>query len=680
MSHPAPHQHHGPASHAHSSPHDHASHDATVLGVNIELFFALAAGGLLIAGWALGHFALVSHGITVALFVMSGLLGGWFAMGEVIQQLRQGKLDIDLLMIVAALGAASLGKWAEGALLLFLFSLGHALEHHALGRARRAIEALAELAPTSAHVRRDDAVIEVPVAELAVGDVVVVRPNERLAADGYVVAGESAVDQAPVTGESIPVDKRPVPDLAHANQAVTLDPAHRVFTGTLNGNGALDVYVTRLSSENTLAKVVQLVAQAEDQKSPTQLFADRFQRVFVPAVLGFVLFLLFAPLVLNESFGESFYRAMAVLVASSPCALAISTPAAVLSGVARAGRSGVLIKGGAPLEHLGNLTAIAFDKTGTLTHGNPKLTDIRPAHGVQDTELLRITAAVEALSEHPLARAVNRDARKQLGENVAIPSAENLKSLTGQGLTATVEGKQVHVGNADLFGDNQGDTQSKTQGPFLPDALRHDIDQLEASGRTTMIVRHGERYLGVLGLMDTPRQQAAHVIEKLKKLGITQTLMLSGDNPRAAQAVAQAVGIDQAMGSLMPEDKVAAIAQLREQHARVAMVGDGVNDAPAMARATVGIAMGAAGSDVALETADVALMADDLEKLPFAVGLSRASARIIRQNLWISLGMIAFLVPATLLGLPIGPAVVLHEGSTLVVVFNALRLLAYPGD
>ncbi|MEE9403586.1 MAG: heavy metal translocating P-type ATPase [Algisphaera sp.] len=680
MSHPAPHQHHGPASHAHSSPHDHASHDATVLGVNIELFFALAAGGLLIAGWALGHFALVSHGITVALFVMSGLLGGWFAMGEVIQQLRQGKLDIDLLMIVAALGAASLGKWAEGALLLFLFSLGHALEHHALGRARRAIEALAELAPTSAHVRRDDAVIEVPVAELAVGDVVVVRPNERLAADGYVVAGESAVDQAPVTGESIPVDKRPVPDLAHANQAVTLDPAHRVFTGTLNGNGALDVYVTRLSSENTLAKVVQLVAQAEDQKSPTQLFADRFQRVFVPAVLGFVLFLLFAPLVLNESFGESFYRAMAVLVASSPCALAISTPAAVLSGVARAGRSGVLIKGGAPLEHLGNLTAIAFDKTGTLTHGNPKLTDIRPAHGVQDTELLRITAAVEALSEHPLARAVNRDARKQLGENVAIPSAENLKSLTGQGLTATVEGKQVHVGNANLFGDNQGDTQSKTQGPFLPDALRHDIDQLEASGRTTMIVRHGERYLGVLGLMDTPRQQAAHVIEKLKKLGITQTLMLSGDNPRAAQAVAQAVGIDQAMGSLMPEDKVAAIAQLREQHARVAMVGDGVNDAPAMARATVGIAMGAAGSDVALETADVALMADDLEKLPFAVGLSRASARIIRQNLWISLGMIAFLVPATLLGLPIGPAVVLHEGSTLVVVFNALRLLAYPGD
>ena len=362
---------------------------------------------------------------------------------------------------------------------------------------------------------------------------------------------------------------------------------------------------------------------------------------------------------------------MAVLVAASPCALAISTPSAVLSGVARAGRSGVLVKGGAPLENLGQLSAIAFDKTGTITKGEPRLTDVKTHDGADEDNLLCIAAAVEDLSGHPLAKAVVRDASERLGGGT-LPEASSLESITGRGIRAQVQGQSVYVGKDDLFGE--------VDAPALPESIRVTVEQLERDGRTTMIVLHGDRYLGVLGLMDTPRESASAVIKALRGMGIRRTIMISGDNQRVVDAVASEVGIDDAWGDLMPEDKVQSIKKLCEQEGLVAMVGDGVNDAPAMANATVGIAMGAAGSDVALETADVALMADDLNHLPFAVGLSRKTRGIIRQNLWISLGMVAFLVPATVLGLGIGPAVALHEGSTLIVVINALRLLAFKAE
>ncbi len=537
-----------------------------------------------------------------------------------------------------------------------------------MGRARRAIEALGELAPPTARVRRGSELTEVPVEELAVGDTVVVRPDERVPADGFVAGGSSAVDQAPITGESVPVEKSPVSDPDAVEDPGTLPKENRVFAGTINGSGVLEVRVTKLASENTLARVVEMVATARTGKSPTQRFTDRFQRIFVPAVLIFVVLLLFAPLVLDEPFRESFYRAMAVLVAASPCALAIATPSAVLSGVARAGRGGLLVKGGAPLEDLGSLSAIAFDKTGTITRGEPRLTDAEPAEGSSEEELLRVAAAVEALSEHPLARAVTRDAVERL-DSADLPEATGLRSITGRGVEASVEGEAVHIGKDDLFDEVPGEP--------LPDAVRSTVERLEEDGRTTMIVRRGSRYLGVLGLMDTPRESAAAVIAELHRLGIKRTVMISGDNQKVASAIGREVGLDDAVGDLMPEDKVATIERLLKEEGKVAMVGDGVNDAPAMATATVGIAMGAAGSDVALETADVALMADDLSHLPFAVGLSRQSRRIIRQNLWMSLGMVAFLVPATVFGLGIGPAVALHEGSTLVVVGNALRLLAY---
>jgi Cd2+/Zn2+-exporting ATPase len=379
--------------------------------------------------------------------------------------------------------------------------------------------------------------------------------------------------------------------------------------------------------------------------------------------------LLFAWVPLDEPVADSVYRALAVLVAASPCALAIATPSAVLSGVARAGQNGVLVKGGGPLERLGRLGAVAFDKTGTLTAGTPRVTDLRPVDGHTDTELLRLAAAVERRSDHPLAEAVVRRAEEQLGDE-PLPEATAVESVSGRGLTARVDGAPVAVGNAALF--------DEIDGPSLPESLHDTVERLESEGRTTIVVRRDGTYLGVLGLRDAPREGAGDVLRQLRALGIRRMVILSGDNQRVVDAVGGDLGLDEARGALLPDEKVEAVRILRREE-DVAMVGDGVNDAPAMAQATVGIAMGAAGSDAALETADVALMADELGALPFAVGLSRQTSRIIRQNLWIALGMVAVLVPATLLGLDIGPAVVLHEGSTLLVVGNALRLLGYDG-
>lgn len=638
------------------------------LGPNSEVIFVGLCGALLAIGYLLETLIKPADWLPTVCYLLAYFFGGFYTLREAIDTLRLGRFEIDTLMLVAAAGAAALGAFAEGALLLFLFSLGHALEHYAMGRAKQAIEALAKLAPRDATVRRDGRIQEIPVEELVIGDVVVVRPNERLAADGFLVKGESSIDQAPVTGESIPVDKRPVENAAAARtNPDTVSSASRVFAGTINGSGAIEIEVTRLSSETALAKVVQMVRQAETQKSPTQRFTDRFERIFVPAVLILALALLFAWVIVDEPFNASFYRAMAVLVAASPCALAIATPSAVLSGVARAARGGVLVKGGAPLENLGSLTAIAFDKTGTLTEGRPRITDLLPSQGVTEEELLTVAVAVEQLSDHPLAAAIVRDGRERLGKR-DIPQAQDLKSFTGRGVSANFEGRPVFIGKAEMFG--------KDGIPPLSPASSAAIEKLRAGGRTTMAIRHADKELGAIGLMDTPRRAAREALRQLREMGITRMIMISGDNQKVAEAIAKEVGIDEAWGDLMPEDKVGAIRKLRAEQ-KVAMIGDGVNDAPAMASATVGVAMGAAGSDVALETADVALMADDLSHLPFAVGLSRYTRSVIRQNVFISLGVVALLVPATILGFGIGGAVAVHEGSTLVVVFNALRLLGY---
>jgi Cd2+/Zn2+-exporting ATPase len=665
---------HGPGGHAageekHGPGDGHDHSHADFLGPNTELIFALACGAMLGIGFAIEKLvAGTPEWLPTALYIAAYGFGGFFTLREAIDNLKLKKFEIDTLMLVAAAGAAALGAWAEGALLLFLFSIGHALEHYAMGRAKRAIEALAELAPETATVRRDGQTLEIPAEQLQVGDVAIVRPNERLPADGFVIKGSSAINQAPVTGESIPVDKAPVADVAVARaKPDAVDAASRVFAGTINGGAAIEIEVTRRASESTLAKVVKMVSEAETQKSPTQRFTDRFERIFVPAVLILTVLLLFAWVVVDEPFRDSFYRAMAVLVAASPCALAIATPSAVLSGVARAARGGVLVKGGAALENLGSLKAIAFDKTGTLTEGRPRITDVVPVDGASETDLLAVAVAVEGLSDHPLAQAIVKDGRDRLGDN-AIPAASDLKSLTGRGVVATVDGETVWIGKVEMFG---------AEGvPTLGAAATAAVAELRENGRTTMVVRKGDRDLGAIGLLDTPRGEAKAALERLRGMGITRMIMISGDHQKVAEAIAKDVGLDEAWGDLMPEDKVASIKKMAETD-KVAMVGDGVNDAPAMANATVGIAMGAAGSDVALETADVALMADDLAHLPFAVGLSRQTRGIIRQNVFVSLGVVAFLVPATILGLGIGPAVAVHEGSTLLVVINALRLLRY---
>lgn len=644
--------------------HDHGS----VFGINTEMLFVLCAGASLGLGYGLEKLGVGPGWLPTTLYIAAYLFGGYFTTREAIAKIRQGQFEIDSLMLVAAAGAAALGAWAEGALLLFLFSLGHALENYAMGRAKRAIEALAELAPRVATVRRQGALLEVAVEELVVGDQIIIKPNSRIAADGFIVTGSNSVDQSPVTGESIAVDKMPVENIELARQGPEqVAASSRVYSGTINGAGVLEVEVTRTAADSTLAKVVKLVSDAETQTSPTQDFTRKFARIFVPCVLALTVLLMFAWVVIDEPFRDSFYRAMSVLVASSPCALAIATPSAVLSGIARAARGGVLVKGGGPLEILGGLSAIAFDKTGTLTEGRPRITDVVPAPGVDEKELLSVAVAVEQLSDHPLARAIVVDGITRLN-GAQIAEANDMRSYTGSGIGATVNGQPVLIGKAEMFG-NDGIA------PLVP-ALVEAIDDLRARCRTSMVVRLGDRDLGAIGLMDTLRAEAKVALEKLHAMGIKRTIMISGDNERVARAIAAEVGLDEAWGDLMPEDKVTAIKKLRAE-GPVAMVGDGVNDAPALANANVGIAMGAAGSDVALETADVALMADDLANLPFAVGLSRKTRAIIRQNLVFSLGVVAILLPATIFGLGIGPAILMHEGSTLVVVFNALRLLAY---
>lgn len=651
-------QHHG---------HDHGRLNLQIFGENTELYFALLSGLFWIIG-LLFSFSSYPEEVATSLFIVGALFGGVFTLVSATLALLKGLFQIDFLMLFAAVGAAALGKWGESALLLFLFSLGHALEHYAMKRARKSISALSDLAPPMALVKRNNQLVEVHIEELEIGDIVVVRPNSKISADGVVIKGSSAVNQAAITGESMPITKHPNPEWENENEIKKIPAENRVFAGTINGTGALEIKVLKKAKDSTLSKLIYLVKEAETQKSPTQHLTDQFEKYYVPSVLVTVILLLFAFLVIDETVEQSFYRAMSVLIAASPCALAISTPSAVLAGIARAARKGVLIKGGRPLEDLGEVNAIAFDKTGTLTEGTPKLTHAVPFGEVSKEHLLKASIAVEELSDHPLAAAIVKGGREIVGE-IEIPKAINLKALIARGIQAEWNGEVVHIGNRRLF--------EELTGKAVPDEIDQKMSEFEWGGHTAMIVHEGNQYLGVISAMDVARPEAVSTLAALKKIGIQKMVMLTGDHQQVANAIAKTIGITDPMGNLLPEDKVLAIEQLKEKGG-VAMVGDGVNDAPAMAKSTVGIAMGAAGSDVALETADIALMADKLDNLPFAIGLSRKAKLIIKQNLFLSLGMVAILVPLTLMGtIAIGPAVVFHEGSTLLVVLNALRLLRY---
>lgn len=619
---------------------------------NRELSWSLTAGALLIGAWVGEQWLGLPDVLVFAGYAASYLFGAWDLLKHLVERLRSRtwSFSIDLLMLVAAVGAAVLGEFAEGAFLLFLFSLAHALEHYALGRARHAIEALAELAPTTARIKRDEGEETVPIEFVKRGDIAVVLPGERIPVDGVVVDGRSDVNQAPITGESLPVEKL---------------PDDSVFAGTLNGQGVLSVRTEHAVGDRTLDRIVDLVAQAETQRAPTQAFTDRFAQIFVPIVLIVDLLVITVPPFMGWwSWETSFYRGMALLVAASPCALALGTPAAVLAGIAQAARHGVLIKGGAFLEQLGSLKTIAFDKTGTLTTGQPVVVDVVPLAAISGKELLRIAASVEQRSQHPLARAV---VERAFTEQIALSPVSDVASLTARGIHATLDGVLIQIGSMRLWEDTE-----------VPDAVRAAVEKLSAQGHGSMIVRAGTSWLGVIGLADQPRAGVSDVLASLHRLGLRPLVMLTGDSSAVGQQIGQQVGIDVVRAELLPEDKVAAIQELLRTYGPVAMVGDGVNDAPALAIASVGIAMGGAGTAVALETADVALMADDLTRLPFAVALSRKGRTVIRQNLVISLAVIALLILATISGIAgIGWAIVIHEGSTLVVLANALRLLRF---
>ncbi len=598
-----------------------------------------------------------SEGLALALYIVTYIAAGYDVALHAIPALFRRELDTDILMLAAGAGAALLGQWSEGAFLLLLFAIGHAGEHYALDRARNAIGALGALMPKTAHVRRDDQWVETPVEALQVGDRVITRPGDRIAVDGEIVSGSSAIDQSAITGESVPVDK---------------GEGDAVFAGTVNQSHALEIRTTRLTADNTLSRVMKMVEEAEQQQSPSQQFAQRFTRRFVPAIFVITALVVVVPPLFGwMTWSQSVYRGLLLLVAASPCALAIGTPAAVLAGIAQAARSGVLIKGGAHLENLGRMRAIAFDKTGTITSGDFAVTDVIPLNGTSEADLLRTAGAVEQQSNHPLALAVVEAAEAQ---GLTLPDADGLENMPGQGVRSALDGQAVLIGSRKLY-DQSDDAAIQA---LMTDAVQAQVESLEAKGRSTMIVGHGHRLIGILGLADKPRLRVGQVLDTLRGLGVEHLVMLTGDHQQVADNIAAQVGLTEAKADLMPEQKLDAIRELERQYEVIGMVGDGVNDAPALAAASVGIAMGGAGTAVALETADVALMGDDLGKLPFAVGLGRASRRIIQQNLAISLGVIGLLIVTSVLGLiPLGGAVVLHEGSTLVVVANALRLLAY---
>ena len=609
----------------------------------------------LLTGLGLSRFtdsAAATSWFVLLAYVVSFVAGGTATLVEALGDLRRGLVNIDLLMILAAFGAAALGDWPEGAVLLFLFSLSHALEHFILGRTRSAIAGLMKLTPDEAVVLRDGREQTIRVEDLAIGDRVLVHPSDRIPIDGIVRDGHTVVDQSPMTGESIPVEKQ---------------AGDVVLAGTLNKHGSIQIEVTHIAGETTLARMVRLVEHAQSERADSQQFTDWFgQRYTILVLLGTVAVFLLGFYGYGDEWHRAIHRAMTALVVASPCAVVISIPAAILSAIAGAARGGVLFKGGSHLERTAALRAMAFDKTGTLTIGRPGLTSILTAPGVSETELLATAAALEEHSKHPLAQTVVQAAAAR---GISLPEADDVEEVVGHGIVGRVHGQRRWVGKLSWFHDT---------GTRVDEELARKADVLQAEGQTLIGVADGEHVLGLLAVSDPLRPSAAPAIKKLRELGLESLVMLSGDHPAVVARIAGELGME-GEGGLLPEDKLKRLDALKQQFGHVGMIGDGMNDAPSLAAAAVGFSLGGAGTDVALETADVVLMADDLLRLPYAIALARETQRIIRQNLILAFTvMIGLLLTTLVTVLPLPLAVLGHEGSTVLVILNGLRMLAFP--
>ena len=597
------------------------------------------------AGWFAQRARFPAAG-TALIYLVGYLLGGYRqAIEGTTTLVKDRELDVDLLMVVAAIGAAAIGYWFDGALLIFIFALSGTLESYASARTKRDIEALMALHPEDALVVRKGEERRVPAASLAIAELFIIKPGERIAADGVIVEGTSAVNQASITGESMPADKR---------------VGDEVFAGTINGHGALHVTVTRPAADTLLARMIQLVVEAQERRPPSQLFIERFERGYAKfVVIGACAVVALPSLAHWWTFREALYRAMIFLVVASPCALAASMMPTLLSALSNGARNGILFKGSTFIERLGHVRAIAFDKTGTLTSGHPVVTDVISFSGESEDEILSLAAAIESLSEHPLAKAVVAEAARR---NLKSQTASNLQSVAGTGAHAIVGDQTWSIGKPSLFAD-------------VSDSARAGHRALTAEGKTVVLLGT-DSVRGLVAFRDVLRPRARDAVRALQRLDIEQIALITGDTRQTADAIGRDVGINEIHAELLPADKVRVVEDLVQRYGQVAMVGDGVNDGPGLAVASVGIAMGVSGTDVALETADVVLTTDDLEKISYAVELGRQSLRVVKQNLVLALGMMALLVMSDLLGwitLPWG--VVGHEGSTLLVTLNGLRLL-----
>lgn len=608
---------------------------------------------------------------TIPMYLAAVVSGGYYIARRGLLAARQLTLDMNSLMTAAALGAMLIGEWAEAATVIFLFALAQVLESRTMERARNAIRSLMEVAPPQAVVRRDGQEHTLPVEHVWLGDILIVKPGAKIPLDGRVRKGSSTINQAPITGESMPVDKR---------------EGDEVFAGTINQQGALEVEVTHLAEDSTLTRIIHLVEEAQTQKAPSQHFVDHFAKYYTPAVMvGAVLIAVIPPLVGAQPFYVWFYRALVLLVIACPCALVISTPVTIVSGLVAAARRGVLIKGGRYLEGIGALKAMAFDKTGTLTRGVPVVTDIITVQGSeknsapalnpelstmnpQQCEVLRIAAAIEARSEHHLGQAILRKAREV---QIAWPEVEEFYAQTGRGAQARIEGRNYFIGNH-RFAEEVG---------FCSPEVEIKLAELERAGKTTVLLGTDAETIGIIAIADQTRDEVPRVLQALKTAEVRKLVMLTGDNLGTAEAIAGRLGIDEYLADLLPADKVEQVRELTHRYGKVAMVGDGVNDAPALAAASIGIAMGAAGTDQALETADVALMADDLTRLPFAISLGRQAVRIVKQNIALSLAIKGLFLALAIPGYAtLWMAVGADMGASLLVVFNGLRLLQTTDD